>query len=125
MAQESLKIFRDEDVLERVQKLERQLQRRLEPLRALNHVGDVRVIGGVGIIELTRDGASRTSESYLDRIGPLLAAEFLRRGLLLRPLGNVVYFMPPYVITEAEVDWSIDQIAVVMKDLRWPEGHLT
>jgi adenosylmethionine-8-amino-7-oxononanoate aminotransferase len=34
--------------------------------------------------------------------------------LLLRPLGNVVYFMPPYVITEAETEWAIEQITAVL-----------
>jgi adenosylmethionine-8-amino-7-oxononanoate aminotransferase len=125
VALESLKLFREEPVLGRVQSLEQQLRRRLEPLRELPHVGDVRVIGGVGAVELVRDKQSRVAGGYLDKAGPLLTAEFLRRGLLLRPLGNVVYFMPPYVISEAETDWAIDQIAVVLEDLRWPEDHLT
>jgi adenosylmethionine-8-amino-7-oxononanoate aminotransferase len=86
-------------------------------------VGDVRVIGGVGILELVQNKNSASANGYLDSIGPMLTAEFLRRGLLLRPLGNVLYFMPPYVITKAEVDWSIDQIAEVMENLRWPEDH--
>jgi adenosylmethionine---8-amino-7-oxononanoate aminotransferase len=76
-------------------------------------VGDVRVIGGVGAVELGRAG---TSTGYLDRAGPLLAAAFLERGLLLRPLGNVLYFMPPYVITPDEVEWSIAQIVDVLRD---------
>ncbi len=46
-------------------------------------------------------------DGYLDRTGPKLAAEFLERDLLLRPLGNTVYFMPPYVITEAETEWAL------------------
>ena len=119
VALESLKIFRDENVLERVKTLEQQLSRRLDRLRTLPHVGDVRVIGGVGIIELVRDNASAATGGYLDRIGPLLAAEFLRRGLLLRPLGNVLYFMPPYVISEEETDWAIDQIAEVLENWNW------
>ena len=50
---------------------------------------------------------------YLDDIGPRLAAAFLDRGLLLRPLGNILYFMPPYVITESETAWAIEQIREV------------
>ena len=45
---------------------------------------------------------------------PKLAAEFLKRRILLRPLGNVLYFMPPYVITDDEVDMVCDQIAAVL-----------
>ncbi|MBI4456096.1 MAG: adenosylmethionine--8-amino-7-oxononanoate transaminase [Acidobacteria bacterium] len=117
----SLELFRTENVLERVRALEQQLRSRLEPLRALPHVGDVRVIGGVGIVELVQDKQARAAGGYLDRVGPLLAAEFLRRGLLLRPLGNVVYFMPPYVISDQETAWALDQIAQALETWRWPE----
>jgi len=41
----------------------------------------------------------------------------LARGLLLRPLGNILYFMPPYVITDEEVDWVIDQIHTVLNSV--------
>ncbi|GBC82939.1 Adenosylmethionine-8-amino-7-oxononanoate aminotransferase [bacterium HR10] len=116
----SLEIFRTEGTLARVAALERQLRARLEPLRDLPHVGDVRVIGGVGILELVRDKRTKSAEGYLDRVGPMLAAEFLRRGLLLRPLGNVLYFMPPYVITESEAEWALDQITEVLTAWRWP-----
>ncbi len=108
----SLEIFRTEDVLERVGKLEKQLRDGLEPLRKLPHVGDVRVIGGVGAVELAE---SKPGEGgYLDTMGPRLYDAFLDRGLLLRPLGNVVYFLPPYVITESETAWALEQIAEVL-----------
>lgn len=116
----SLELFRSEGVLERVQALEQQLRSRLQPLTALPHVGDVRVIGGVGVVELVQDKETRAAGGYLDRVGPRLAAEFIRRGLLLRPLGNVLYFMPPYVITEEQADWALDQIAAVLHSWRWP-----
>ena len=104
----SLDLFRENDVLGRIGALEIQLREGFEKLRALPNVGDVRVIGGVGAIELTGDGG------YLDSVGPRLAAAFLARGLLLRPLGNIVYFMPPYVITEEEVAWVMEQIHAVL-----------
>jgi adenosylmethionine-8-amino-7-oxononanoate aminotransferase len=117
----SLDLFEQDDTLARVRRLETQLQTGLEPLRSLPLVGDVRVIGGVGAIELVANvsGAdlSRPRRSYLDEIGPRLAAAFLDRGLLLRPLGNVLYFMPPYVITEEETAWAIEQIAEVLPEV--------
>jgi adenosylmethionine---8-amino-7-oxononanoate aminotransferase len=107
----SLRIFDEEDVMGRVARLEARLTTGLEPLRALPHVGDVRVLGGVGAVELVSgDGP----HGYLDDIGPRLAAAFLERGLLLRPLGHVVYVMPPYVITDAEVDDMLDQVGQVI-----------
>ena len=107
----SLDLFRENAVLERVQALECQLRAGLEPLRSLPCVGDIRVIGGVGIVELESPSAG-----YLDHNGGDLSAAFLDRGLLLRPLGNVLYFMPPYVITESEVDWVLAQIAEVLAE---------
>ncbi len=106
----SLKLFEEEPVLENVARLERQLSAGLETLRTLEHVADVRVLGGVGVVELRSEGG------YLDRMGPRLAAEFLKRDLLLRPLGNVVYFMPPYVISESETEWALEQIRSVLSD---------
>ena len=110
----SLDLFDQEAVLERVQTLERKLRVGLAPLRQLSIVGDVRIIGGVGIVELAGD--TQTHSGYLDERGPRLAKAFLDRGLLLRPLGDVLYFMPPYVITEAEIDWSLEQIAEVLEE---------
>ena len=104
----SLRIFKEEPVLERVARLEQQMREGLEPLREL---GEVRVLGGIGVVELSGAG-------YLDGIGPRLAAEFVRRGLLLRPLGNVVYFLPPYCITPEEVAWALGQIREVLSSQR-------
>lgn len=89
----SLDLFRDTDVIGRVVALERHLREGLELLRKLPLVGEVRVIGGVGIVELVTDKKTKEAGGYLDQIGPCLAAAFLERDLLLRPLGNVVYFM--------------------------------
>jgi adenosylmethionine-8-amino-7-oxononanoate aminotransferase len=105
----SLDLFRNGGVLARIGALECQLRAGLEPLRRF---GDVRVIGGVGVVELVSDASD-----YLHALGPRLYSTFLDRGLLLRPLGNVLYFMPPYVITEAEVDWALEQIVEVVSQL--------
>ena len=51
-------------------------------------------------------------------LGPRLTQAFLDRGLLLRPLGNVLYFMPPYVITESETAWAIEQMRDVLASVR-------
>jgi len=107
----SLKLFEENGVMARVQRLEQQLRNGLEPLRGMAPVGDVRVIGAVGVVELEGDGG------YLDQIGPRLGAAFLERGLLLRPLGNILYFMPPYAITDSEAEWALQQIREVVGGL--------
>jgi adenosylmethionine-8-amino-7-oxononanoate aminotransferase len=102
----SLELFRDEPILSNVARLEAQLRDGFEPLRVM---GEVRVIGGMAAVELASD-----KPGYLDGVGPRLGAAFLERGLLLRPLGNVVYFMPPYCITESETEWALEQIVAVL-----------
>ena len=63
------------------------------------------------------DRATKSAGGYLDAIGPRLTQAFLDRGLLLRPLGNVLYVMPPYVITEAETTWMLEQVREVVATL--------
>jgi adenosylmethionine-8-amino-7-oxononanoate aminotransferase len=110
----SLNLFRTEGTLDRVKRLEAQFRRRLDSLRGMAIVGDVRGIGGVAAVELKR---GNVDESYFDDIGPRLYDAFLKRGLLLRPLGSILYFMPPYVITDQEVDWAFDQITEVLQEI--------
>jgi adenosylmethionine-8-amino-7-oxononanoate aminotransferase len=110
----SLNLFRTEGTLDRVGRMEAHFRKRLDALRTIDLVGDVRGIGGVAAMELRRGGAS---ESYFDSIGPRLYDAFLKRGLLLRPLGSILYFMPPYVITDQEVDWAFDQITEVLQEI--------
>ena len=105
----SLDLFQQEATMERVANLERRLRTGLDPLRGQVGIGDVRVIGGVGVVELTSD-----RPGYLDDVGPRLSAAFLEQGLLLRPLGNVVYFMPPYAITQEQTEWALGEIRDVL-----------
>lgn len=66
-------------------------------------------VGSVGALELKGDG-------YLHGIGPSLSAAFLERRIRLRPLGNVLYFMPPYVILDEEVGMVCGAISSVLTD---------
>jgi len=113
----SLDLVQELNVVERVKRLEAQMRDGLSGLTDVPMVGDVRVLGGVAAIELVSDRATRATGGYLDGVGPRLSAAFLERGLLLRPLGNVLYFMPPYVITDDEVDWVMGEIASVLERL--------
>lgn len=113
----SLKLLLDEDGLARVGRLERQLRAGLAELARLAMVGEVRVLGGVAAIELVRDRTTKGGGGYLDQLGPRLSAEFLKRGLLLRPLGNILYVLPPYVISDTEVDWVLGEIKAVLEQV--------
>ncbi len=113
----SLDLMCEERSLERVGKLEALFRARIVPLRSVTGVGDVRVLGGVVAVELGTAGRN-DRHGYLEPVGPRLAAAFLKRGLLLRPLGDILYFMPPYAITDAEANWAIDQIEQVLAEFR-------
>jgi len=117
VARASLELLREENALERVRNLESLFRSRMDSFRSLPCVGEVRVLGGVIAWELAGVPEPGAPAGYLDRIGPELAARFLERGLLLRPLGNVVYFMPPYVIRDDEAHWALDQVWDVLKGL--------
>jgi adenosylmethionine-8-amino-7-oxononanoate aminotransferase len=110
----SFDLLKENAALERIARLEAQLRDGLTPLLRLPIVGDVRVLGGVGAVELVSDRVTKDAGGYLDQVGPRLSSAFLDRGLLLRPLGNVLYFMPPYVITDDEVDWVLAQMSEVL-----------
>jgi adenosylmethionine-8-amino-7-oxononanoate aminotransferase len=105
-ALESLRIIDDEGSLERVKALERLFLQRLDALRDRPLVRDARGVGAVAAVEIEAPGGG----GYLDEIGPRLARRFLERGILLRPLGNVIYFMPPYPIEAEECRRVFDVI---------------
>ena len=107
-----LDIFKDEDVLGRIAEISTRMRSRLKSFVGREYVRDVRQIGDVGIVELESGG-----EGYLSQVGPRLTKEFLARDLLLRPNGDIVYFMPPYVVTDAEIDWVFDQIDEVLAEV--------
>jgi adenosylmethionine-8-amino-7-oxononanoate aminotransferase len=113
----SLDLFDSTNALEHVTRMEGWLRAGLAPLADLPSVGDVRVIGGVGVLELVSSKTTKSAGGYLDDLGPRLSQAFLDRGILVRPLGNVVYLMPPYVVTEDEIAWAIDQIRDVLRAL--------
>jgi adenosylmethionine---8-amino-7-oxononanoate aminotransferase len=80
------------------------LARHLQKFYRYDIVGDVRTLGMTGAIELVADRTSKERLPAHKRIAFHLCRNALRRGLLLRPLGDVVYFMLPYTTTPEELD---------------------
>jgi adenosylmethionine-8-amino-7-oxononanoate aminotransferase len=111
----TLGIFRDEDVLGRNRETARRMRAAVAELEDHPHVGEIRQHGMILAIELVADRAGRQPYPWQERRGLAVYRHGLERGVLLRPLGNVVYFMPPYVITPDEVELmasvAIDGIA--------------
>ena len=104
----SLAIFRDEPVLERNRGLASRLAQRLETLRDHPHVANLRQTGWIAAFDLVEDKASRTPYRPAARRGLRFYRHALSRGVLLRPLGDTVYFLPPYCIEEHDIDAMVD-----------------
>jgi adenosylmethionine---8-amino-7-oxononanoate aminotransferase len=104
----SLAIFREDRILERNRALAAHMGARARELQDHPHVAEVRQCGMIVAIELTADKATREPYPWAERRGLTIYRHALTRGVLLRPVGNVVYFMPPYVITPAQIDLMVE-----------------
>jgi adenosylmethionine-8-amino-7-oxononanoate aminotransferase len=91
-ANASLDLFATEPRLQQVAAIERQLTRELEACRGLPGVRDVRVKGAIGVVQLKREPKLES-----------LRARFVRQGVWIRPFGDVVYLMPPFVIGQNDL----------------------
>lgn len=107
LALANLEIFRREQTLEQVRKKSRLLARLLQPLAELPHVGDIRQCGFMVGIELVQDRHTKTPYPLDRRIGHRVAQDCRLRGLLLRPLGNVIALVPPLSISPRELTTMI------------------
>ncbi|MCQ8874049.1 adenosylmethionine--8-amino-7-oxononanoate transaminase [Mesorhizobium sp. M7A.F.Ca.CA.001.09.2.1] len=101
----NVEIWRDEPVAERIAVLSARQAAGLQRFRGNPYFTDCRTTGTIAALDL-RTG----SAGYLAEIGPKLRAFFLERGLLVRPLGNVLYLLPPYCITSDELGGLYDAI---------------
>ena len=100
----SLDIFEADGVLARNRRTAARMAALAAPLAALPHVADVRQTGMILAIELCEGGRKATPFDPARRIGLRAYRHALGRGVLLRPLGDVLYWMPPYCIDDAQLE---------------------
>jgi len=99
----TLDIFAEDKVIEANQALSARMASATAHLRDHPHVAEVRQTGMILAIEMVKDKPSRKPYPWQERRGLDVYQHGLTRGVLLRPLGNVIYFMPPYVIRPDEI----------------------
>ena len=102
----SLDLFEQEPRLNQVKAIETQLIKELEPARELPAVKDVRVCGSIGVIETTGLGDVN-----------LLKKRFVEAGVWIRPFGNIIYTIPPYIIGQKDLTQITSAMVNLSKDL--------
>jgi len=111
-----LELYEEWDVLAHVRARAATLARRVgERLTPLHAVADVRLCGLMGGVELAPPGEGL-------RWGRRVCAAAVRRGVLLRPLGDVIVLMPPLTVTDAEVDRIVDTLAAAVGEVAGEDG---
>ena len=109
VALETLKIFEDENIIEKNKIKSDYLRKKVQSiLSSIPNLGEYRQIGMIGAIELVKDKITKEPFESERRVGYNIYKKALEKGVLLRALGNIIYFMPPYVITEEEIDFMVD-----------------
>lgn len=109
VAAKSTELLISQDWQSNIQRIETQLRTALTPLQSLEYVHDVRVLGAIGVVEMTFNVDMKT-----------LQQEFVRRGIWVRPFGKLVYVMPPYVITSQELKTLLEQLVEVVVQMQEP-----
>ncbi len=109
-ANATLDIFENENILESNKQKSTKILSRLQKLTRFERVQNIRQKGMVCAFEIAGFDPK-------ERIGMRLYTELLALGILLRPLGNTLYFMPPYVISESEIDFVFDGLETVLSAL--------
>jgi adenosylmethionine-8-amino-7-oxononanoate aminotransferase len=104
----TLEIFNTQDVITNNQNLSLEFAKQCQRFLHHPHVGDVRQRGMITAIELVKDKSNKQPYPWQERRGLEVYKYGLKNNALLRPLGDVIYFMPPYVITTEEIKMLVD-----------------
>ena len=107
VALKSTQVLLAQDWQAKIQQIEQQLKQALTPLAQLSHVQDVRVLGAIGVVELTTPVDMQS-----------LQQQFVQRGIWVRPFGKLVYVMPPYVISADELYYLLTQLTEVVRQMQ-------
>ena len=116
----TLDIFASDDVINANLGLARTMTEATAHFTDHPHIAEVRQHGMILAIEMVRDKAGKEAYPWQQRRGLRVFQHALKQSMLLRPLGNVIYFMPPYIITEEQIrrlaDVAWDGIELATRD---------
>lgn len=104
-----LDILEEENIIEKAQEKAIYFHNRIkEKFAGHKNVGDLRHIGLINAIELVKDKSTKRAFESKNRYGYQIYKKALKKGVILRPLGDVLYFNPPLIIEKTEMDYVID-----------------
>jgi len=104
----NIELFEQGDLICNMQPKIKVVAEQLEKFKALTHVGDIRQKGLMVGIELVKDKSTKEPYDWEKRIGVEVCMKARERGMIIRPLGNVVVFMPPLCSTQNELIAMLD-----------------
>jgi adenosylmethionine-8-amino-7-oxononanoate aminotransferase len=104
----TLDIFADDDVINANRRLASAMAEATARFNDHPHIAEVRQHGMILAMEMVEDKATKKAYPWQQRRGLRVYQHALKQGMLLRPLGNVIYFMPPYIITEEQIQRLAD-----------------
>jgi adenosylmethionine-8-amino-7-oxononanoate aminotransferase len=113
----NLDIFKKEKTLMKMQKNIKILERGLSKIKKFSHVGDVRQKGFMVGIELVKDKTTKKPYSLKEKTASMVCLRAREKGLLLRPLGNVLVLMPPLSISKQELQRLIQITAESIEEV--------
>ena len=112
------KVLREDDIINKAQVRAKYLNNKLkEKLLDHKNIGEIRNIGLINAMELVSNKNTKEGFDSKLRMGYQIYKKALQRGLLLRPLGNVIYFNPPLIINEEEIDKAVDLCVSSINDI--------
>jgi adenosylmethionine-8-amino-7-oxononanoate aminotransferase len=113
----SLDILQGKPSIRARQNLEKNLHDELQTLWSLPNVGDIRQVGLIAGIELVRDWQTRAPFDLRERAGIRVCEAMARRGVLTRPIGNVIVLMPPYCTTPVQTRKMVRAVFDSVRDV--------
>jgi adenosylmethionine-8-amino-7-oxononanoate aminotransferase len=111
IAKASIDLLRANDWQQQVLQIEQGLHQGLAPAKRFTHVAEVRVLGAIGVVELTHP-------VDMSSVQPM----FVERGVWVRPFGKLVYLMPPFVMSSGDLAQLSDALVDVVANLQIKDG---
>ncbi|MDU2064953.1 MAG: adenosylmethionine--8-amino-7-oxononanoate transaminase [Sporomusaceae bacterium] len=113
----SLRIFKKDQVIENLPPKLAAIAEELTKIAALEHVGDARQCGMIAGIELMADSATKTPYAWDQTMGAKVCMKAREHGIFIRPVGDVIVFMPPLVSTVTEIRHMLSQVAAAIDEV--------